>query len=159
MFESRASSFLIGFSKTGYLQKILWHLSLLLPFFCITKNWHKRRALNKKEGKIQTVNFQRETENIKEERDNFQLLFRILNREDYFLFSSWLFADVAGKKVWKGLPSWTFFDGRKLGNGNDSRLGFTKHFSYRVDSDCFQLLSRRWCKIAFMSELLGERKK
>ena len=68
MFEPRASSFLIGFSKTGYLQKILWHLSLLLPFFCITKNWHKRRALNKKEGKIQTVNFQRETENIKEQR-------------------------------------------------------------------------------------------
>ena len=62
MFEPRASSFLIGFSKTGYLQKILWHLSLLLPFFCITKNWHKRRALNKKEGKIQTVNFQRDRE-------------------------------------------------------------------------------------------------
>ena len=117
------ASFLIGFSKlTGIYRKYCDTCHCFLKFFCITKNDIKDAKI-KGEGKIQTVNFPK---GIKDSSTSFQLyqIQKIIfylgktRSEVDFLLTRW-------ENVWKG--RWTFFDGRKLGNGNDSRLlGFSR---------------------------------
>ena len=125
MFEACCSLFSNRIFKTHwYLQKILWHLSLLPEVLLHYQKWHKRRQ-NKRRVKFKLSIFQK---GIKDRpfSTSFQLyqiqkiifyLGKTRNKVD-FLLTRW-------ENVWKG--RWTFFDGRKLGNGNDSRLlGFSR---------------------------------